>query len=182
MKKIHKATSDHKLKWWGYGEWVEECDEFSFEHEGFICLGYRIFDKDWLQIPLDILLPDRTTGPFGGHWCGYVIIPEEHPYFEKTIEYFDLDIHGGITFANFMDDKEFMIGFDCAHFNDIVPSMISINECAKKLRPEWLKETIEKLKMDKHPLFSPTYKNENFVIQKCKSLAEQCKFAIVKEK
>jgi hypothetical protein len=37
IKKTHKFTSEEKLSWLGYGEWVEEPDLVEFEHCGLKC-------------------------------------------------------------------------------------------------------------------------------------------------
>ena len=74
--------------------------------------------------------------------CGYVIIPEESSLFKMDASYnvnlYDLDlddkniitklkqqqklcnvyVHGGITYNDFYDGKNYCIGFDCAHYQD----------------------------------------------------------------
>jgi len=63
-----------------------------------------------------------------GHLCGYVLLPKNHRLFEK--EYFceeleDLDVHGGITYSDYSEDKKYwVIGFDCAHFGDFDPASV----------------------------------------------------------
>lgn len=55
------------------------------------------------------------------HWCGYVSIPKGHPMYGQpsTSALFDsLKVHGGITFAEFVEDGQYMVGFDCAHAAD----------------------------------------------------------------
>lgn len=56
--------------------------------------------------------------------CGYVAIPESHPFFQKQYQKLDrfIDIHGGLTFSGrFEADPQdrFWIGFDMAHAEDI---------------------------------------------------------------
>lgn len=59
-----------------------------------------------------------------GHRCGYVRIPENHPWHGKSCGDIPVECHGGLTFS-----KEFLteeigfapghwIGFDCAHLGD----------------------------------------------------------------
>lgn len=60
-------------------------------------------------------------------FCGYIVLPPDHPYFEKCVYEFDealleLDVHGGITFSDYLDKDTYAIGFDCAHAADYVPS------------------------------------------------------------
>ena len=165
MKKIHKFTSDQKLAWWGYGEWVEEPDEVTFEHEGFKCRIIR-------AAALEGLSP--TQYMFGGHLCGYVQVPESHPWYNVgSIFDAQADIHGGITFADYaFEEGEFWAGFDCGHSFDIIPSMIAMK---KKIREDmlekhsWIPERI--------PIFQECYKNIDYCILECKLLAEQAKVA-----
>jgi hypothetical protein len=55
-----------------------------------------------------------------GHYCGYVTIPKNHPYYgmDQMGDEFDLEVHGGISWWT---GNTF--GFDCAHgsLGDIVP-------------------------------------------------------------
>ena len=96
--------------------------------------------------------------------CGYVIIPEESSLFKMDTSYcvslYDLDlddpsvitklkqqqklcninVHGGITYNDFYDGKDYCIGFDCAHYRDTIENQTleyCINECerlAKQLK------------------------------------------------
>ena len=98
-------TKELKLQHWGPGEWVDEPDVFRFEHAGFSCWALRICawdgpKQDYLAL---------------GHWCGYVMIPKDHPW--HGMDFFkpdlpDISVHGGITFCKFNDKNEFWIGFD----------------------------------------------------------------------
>lgn len=56
-----------------------------------------------------------------GFRCGYVVVPETHPYY--NISNPPIDCHGGITFAEFntikgTEGEKFWIGFDCNHTYD----------------------------------------------------------------
>ncbi|MFN0604436.1 hypothetical protein [Facklamia hominis] len=88
--------------------------------------------------------------------CGYVVVPQYHPYFEKSLYNFDdtslleLEVHGGVTFADYIDKDIYAIGFDCAHAGDYTP----------------------KLGVD---LFPQTWKDEAFVRNEIEHLAEQLK-------
>ena len=61
-----------------------------------------------------------------GHLCGYVRIPEAHPWYLKSYSELDavgVDAHGGLTFSGrLMDAGGYWIGFDCAHSGDLIPS------------------------------------------------------------
>jgi hypothetical protein len=51
------------------------------------------------------------------HLCGYVGLPKGHKYYGKDYRKIDVDVHGGLTYAE--DDNGFwVIGFDCAHSGD----------------------------------------------------------------
>lgn len=66
---------------WGAGEWQDEPDKAQWVDDatGLDCLIVR--------------------GP-GGAWCGYVGVPNTHPYFEKDYDDCDVRAHGGLTFAD----------------------------------------------------------------------------------
>ena len=54
-----------------------------------------------------------------GHRCGYVALPKGHPLFGKDYDKCydiapELDVDGGITFANGTDDM-WILGWDAAH-------------------------------------------------------------------
>lgn len=90
-------------------------DIYMFEYEGLRCIVLKT--------------PDI------GNYCGYVEIPENHPFYQCNYIGCDsklnsLDVHGGITFSD--DSKElcyelssnfWCIGFDCAHAGDFVENV-----------------------------------------------------------
>jgi hypothetical protein len=54
------------------------------------------------------------------HRCGYVRVPEGHPVHGWDYDRADVDVHGGLTFAEIEpcveeDGKGWWFGFDCAH-------------------------------------------------------------------
>lgn len=51
-----------------------------------------------------------------GFRCGYVCIPENHPWFEESD--LNVEVHGGITYSQSSHDGSWWIGFDCAHSSD----------------------------------------------------------------
>ena len=56
------------------------------------------------------------------HYCGYVLIEEDNKLYAMSYEnpmVYNLNVHGGITFAGKLDDK-YYIGFDCAHAGDLM--------------------------------------------------------------
>lgn len=167
LNEEHLYDTDLKLKHLGYGEWVEEVDILQFNYKGYFCEVYRIFAKEPYA---------KEEAYFGGHLCGYVKIPENHSCYNKHYFNIDIDCHGGLTFSKNTEDG-YMIGFDCGHLNDYVPSL---KNC-KKSKDQLLEEifpTPEEFKNS--AIFYETYRNVNFVIEECKSIVDQ--LIITKEK
>lgn len=58
------------------------------------------------------------------HRCGYVRLPPTHPDYGKSYDEVDVDVHGGLTFAEFeecldhADGIGYWLGFDCCHAGD----------------------------------------------------------------
>ncbi|PKY89716.1 hypothetical protein CYJ57_03130 [Falseniella ignava] len=95
--------------------------------------------------------------------CGYVKLPENHPYIGLDLydimhvnnPLYELDVHGGVTFADYIEGGcahvgDYAIGFDCAHAGDYVPRF-----------------------SDFTPLADGIWRDETFVINELKSLTEQ---------
>lgn len=59
-----------------------------------------------------------------GFRCGYVEIPDSHPWYQKDYNAIDASVHGGLTYSeqgineNGTPDNTWWIGFDCAHYGD----------------------------------------------------------------
>lgn len=109
---------------WPAGEWDNEPeDRIDFIHAGFACLMLR--------------------GPIGS-WCGYVGVPETHPAFGKGYDDVDVDVHGGLTYANKcngqichvaqpgMPEEVYWLGFDTAHLGDESPGLLKHSFISKK--------------------------------------------------
>ena len=128
MKYIEQFFID-KSKW-PRGEWDNEPDKIQWVDlaTGLPCLLVR------RGPPRDN--PDDCLG----HLCGYVGVPEGHPYFQVAEDDVDVSVHGGLTYAAFCQeedrdhgichiaepgepDRVWWLGFDCAHFNDLVPGI-----------------------------------------------------------
>lgn len=105
---------------WSRGEWDDEPDKIQFRDEatGFPCLIVR--------------------GPSGA-LCGYVGVPEGHPYYRQDYDSCDVAAHGGLTFSSHCShgaedrgichlpepgepDNVWWLGFDCAHSGDYCPA------------------------------------------------------------
>jgi len=61
-----------------------------------------------------------------GHLCGYASFHKEDI---SKIDTTEIHVHGGVTYESSglhivdPDSKKYWIGFDCAHYGDLVPSM-----------------------------------------------------------
>jgi len=109
-----------------------------FEAEGLICIIIR-----------NVLM----------NYCGYVVIPNNHPLYGKPQEEIEdlLEVHGGITHVGSLSwaPNLFLIGFDCGHAHDIVPAMM-------KYSPAYI-ETHQ----------GAVYRDINYVEQEVRKLAKQ---------
>lgn len=124
--------------------WRDEPDSLDFEAHGLPCAMRR--------------------GP-RGHWCGYVGVPKQHPFFGASTYAFgefdarhwsdDIRVHGGLTYeANRLPDangaSEFWwYGFDCHHAGDIAPTSNATHESGA------------------------VYRDVHYVRRECESLAKQ---------
>ena len=97
-----------------------------------------------------------------GHLCGYVAIPPWHPFYGLRCEDINVWVHGGITWSGFFkglegkNEREYQVGFDCAHFNDLTPF---------RKYTTFLSE-------------SPIYRNVPFVMKELDQLLVQCRSSI----
>lgn len=160
MKMVYLFDRDTKLKHLGQGEWVDEPDVARFIHNGIECYIRRIFVKE----------PYATEEHyFGGYLCGYVAIPLNHPWASQGYNV-DCEVHGGCTHNGPLYNAKHLVGFDCAHSGDVTPSMESVlKNSREKNREKWP----EVFSASMSHFWNPTYKNMNFVIEECKSLADQ---------
>jgi len=110
---------------WGPGPWQNEPDRVDWRHVGLPCFIQR---NDHM-----------------GNWCGYVGVPPGHPAWEKFYDDVNVDVHGGLTYANKCSghlcheplpgepNNVWWLGFDMAHAFDYVPGMAAT---VKKSMPE----------------------------------------------
>lgn len=61
-----------------------------------------------------------------GHWCGYVRIPDGHPWrhFPRSYDDLPVEVHGGLTYRRDREEDGYWIGFDCGHAGDLTPSYL----------------------------------------------------------
>jgi hypothetical protein len=147
-----------KIKHLGYGEWIDEPDRIEFEYKGIKCLVIRICKREPCA---------HEEAWFGGHLCGYIFLPKEHPLYGKDIDEVDLPCHFGVTFAEKTQEGH-MIGFDCAHSEDLIPSMVQLG---KRFSISEIFPVPENLK--DHPLFKPIYRNMSYCIKQCKRMVRE---------
>lgn len=96
-----------KAKHYGEGPWVDEPDYKELEINGYRCCIRRCGAQS-------------DDYPFYGHLCGYVALPDSHPCARDKELVEGLDVHGGITYAEW-GSGEFVVGFDAAHCGDLIP-------------------------------------------------------------
>lgn len=99
LRTFYVPQYKRERKLWGPGPWEREPDVAQFWHAGIRCEVGRA----------------RL-----GHWCGYVIVKEEHPWHGQA-NAADIDVHGGVTYARPDADGTWRMGFDCGHFGDLMP-------------------------------------------------------------
>lgn len=159
----HLFTSGQKLMWWGYGEWIEEPDQAQFEYKGYKCLIRRIAIRE--ETEAEVMA--------GGHLCGYVAIPYEHPWVLEEELGDKSNVHGGITFSE-GTNEEWIVGFDCAHSGDIIPSLPVTDDFLERhlINLPLSEDQINSYKMIKL-LRKSTYKNMNFCINQTIDLVKE---------
>jgi hypothetical protein len=125
---------------------VGEPDFLEFDHAGFHCIIQRT--------------------PEIGILCGYVAIPEGHPWHREVGEHSDVDVHGGITYARDHAPHSgrrldvlgaWWIGFDTGHAGDFAPGVAAI--------------------LGRGPRPDEVYKDLAYVRAETERLAEQAKAA-----
>jgi hypothetical protein len=174
MTETHLFTSEQKLSYWGYGEWVEEADEVHWHYKDIRCEIIRNAS----------LMDGQLIGL--GHLCGYIILPKEHPWEHVESQDIDAEVHGGITHFSDNQDGLIKIGFDCAHYRDEIPytaekGLRFMMSMVEKDSEEYFKyrEVLEKIqngptvKFNSFMMEKKTYRNIGFVKFECEKLADQ---------
>lgn len=81
-------------------------------------------------------LPGLIVRNYHGALCGYAAVESDHPWYGKDWEVPDVDVHGGLTYADRCredspichipepgeTDDVWWFGFDCAHAFDLSPA------------------------------------------------------------
>ena len=115
-------------------------------------------EPDRVNLGLRAGLPCMIRRSDLGSWCGYVGVPATHPAWGHHYDLVDVSAHGGLTYADFIDDRDlpenhWWLGFDCGHAGDIIPGMPLMTNIP-------------------HPR-GDTYKNRAYVTHEVEMLAEQ---------
>ncbi len=119
-----------------------------------------------------------------GHLCGYVGIPQGHPYYGRNFMGLDLHVHGGLTFASPSDECDlgndhigvhkgerlWWFGFDCCHGMDLAPLMAAMFGGMN-----FLSKDGDALAPNPFPRLARlgTYRTIEYVTGECEDLAEQ---------
>jgi len=117
-----------------------------------------------------------TTATFLGHRCGYVAVPESHPFYNLEDELKDLDVHGGVSFfensekllhgMNVLAPNEKWIGFYTMHSVDKIDVNIA------KYFPD-CKKDIEEFSKQMSIIPNTSVKDVNYMVQECQKLIDQ---------
>ena len=113
-----------------------------------------------------------VRGPLGA-WCGYVGVDATHPEWGAPYQDVEADVHGGLTWSHGylpgeqldLVDGVWWFGFDCSHFNDLIPGMIAMAKLTEHRMPMAGDESL--------PWSKETYRDVAYVTIEVCGLAEQ---------
>lgn len=171
-RQLHERIKEIEAGDWGEGPWTDEPDR-----------------ANWVdpETDLDCMIVRNRFGAL----CGYVGVPEGHPWFgldyDRVHEKIGLDavqVHGGLTYAAPCEGEichvpepgrpeVWWLGFDCAHAFDYVPAHEAIHREMAKM--EYTSEAVarEATRFVKHL----HYWEWEEVVAEVESLARQAKRA-----
>lgn len=152
---------------WGDGPWLSEPDK-----------------AQWIdgETDLDCLIVRNHFG----NLCGYVGVPEGHPQFGEGYSSVDVEVHGGLTYADLCvplevgdgeettichvpaegrPDHVWWFGFDCGHAFDLSPGMEARLRSIGSL-PQWFHG-------DDGSPFQDIYRDWDYVVGQVRFLASQ---------
>lgn len=114
-----------------------------------------------------------------GYRCGYVRVPPGHPWHGKNCDddvISDIDVHGGITFAEADEpcekggpDNAWWVGFDTAHYRDL-PDLELLNK-----ESDLYKVTAYTLSgmLDGPSSLGESVRTQDYVEHECRRLCDQ---------
>lgn len=143
---------------WGPGPWQDEPDRVEWRCKGTPRLACLIVRAD-------------MTGAL----CGYVGVPEGHPWHGAGVGFTGANVHGGVTYGAPCDvgghicheprlgepADVWWIGFDCGHYYDVLPGT---NALLARVGLPW-------------PDMGGTYRTVSYVRAEVESLARQAQRA-----
>jgi len=153
-----------------------------------MCLPVKPFkiEREWKHAGLDCAV---TLNREAGFRCGYVRVPPTHPAHGKHYDLVDVDVHGGLTFADIEpcahdDGTGWWFGFDCGHLGDALnPPRITWVNLSEDAQKEL--SVVEQIHIDvmkemtfSHPGYKSVRERDHYWLQteverECESLAEQ---------
>ena len=137
-----------------------------------MCLPVKPYkvEREWKHLGLSCAVVQNREA---SNRCGYVRVPPGHPLFGKSYDDVDINVHGGLTFAEeepcteHEDGQGWWFGFDCAHAGDITldPSL------SRDELPETMRFVYDI--QHKFPIFAEHYWTQSEVEAETESLAAQ---------
>lgn len=88
--------------------------------------------------------------------CGYITLTKDSSLYGVGYDDVDLHAHGGLTYDGYDENENWVIGFDCAHYQDLSPYFLLSEEYSFGQRG--------------------TYRDMEYVKSECENLAEQVSF------
>ena len=94
-----------------------------------------ISDRPWEHEPDNEEWVDEATGykctvwrhPTHGSLNGYVALPKGHVMWGKGYDFIPVEAHHGLTYADVdKETGEWVVGFDCNHYDDFAPGMVKL--------------------------------------------------------
>ncbi len=101
-----------------------------------------------------------------GHRCGYILIPEGHPW--HGMDYYDIQasVHGGLTYKQKDADGKMWLGFDCAHIGDAQDPSLPLSS-------DWKKTVYVILGPASLRVSGGTIRDNKYVQGQCETLIDQ---------
>ena len=112
-----------------------------------------------------------------GFRCGYVGLPSTSPYYGRSWDKIDLNVHGGLTYAknelvNESATNLWWIGFDCGHcddLNDYGSLRKYYHDNAEVLACADFHEKLD----SQYPIPNAKVRDLDYVVKECESLVDQ---------
>jgi hypothetical protein len=84
--------------------------------------------------------------------CGYIKLSKDNSLYEVSYNDINISVHGGLTYDGYDENENWVIGFDCGHYGDLTPYLLSVGV-------DFTQEGI--------------YRDTEYVKSQCESMAEQ---------